>query len=126
MNNPYLAYEQNAINVESKEELLLTVYEEILSKLNIAKMAIEEGDIKLKAENLTKVTDAILILQASLDLEKGGEIAKNLNDIYSFVSAELVKANVTNDIKIIEGIIDVLKPIYEGFKEAKEKINNGI
>ncbi|WP_457626270.1 flagellar export chaperone FliS [Persephonella sp.] len=123
MTNPYAAYQQNSNHIESKEDLLLTTLEEILSKLNIAKMAIEEENITLKAENITKVTDAVLVLQASLDLDNGGEIAKNLNDIYSFVLEELVKANLRNDKEIIQNVIDILTPIYEGFKEAKEKLN---
>ncbi|SNZ03742.1 flagellar protein FliS [Persephonella hydrogeniphila] len=123
MTNPYAAYQQNLNHVDSKEDLLLTTFEEILSKLNIAKMAIDEGNIALKAENITKVTDAVLVLQASLDLENGGEIAKNLNDIYSFVLEELVKANLKNDKETIQNVIEVLTPIYEGFKEAREKLN---
>ncbi len=122
MNNPYSAYEQNFAQIESKEDLLIKTYEEIFSNLNIAKLAIEENDIKTKAENLTKVTDAILILQASLDMENGGEIAKNLFNIYDFCINELLKANLENNVEIIDNIIEVLTPIYEGFKEARASL----
>ena len=122
MTNPYAVYAKQMDNVETKEELLIKVYEEILSLLNISIYAIEEGDIKTKAENLTKVSDAILVLKASLDLEKGGEVARNLDEIYSFVIEKLVEANLKNDVKLIKDIIEILTPIYEGFKEVKEKI----
>ncbi len=118
MNNPYSAYVKNAENPETKEELLLKVYEEILSLLNVAYMAIEEGDISTKATALTKVTDVLLVLKASLDMEQGGEIAKNLMDIYNFCINELLKANLNNDRKRIKDVIEILKPIYEGFKQA--------
>ncbi|WP_293445183.1 flagellar export chaperone FliS [Persephonella sp.] len=122
MTNPYAAYVKSSESVETKEELLIKVFEEILSLLNISIYAIEEGDIKTKAENLTKVTDAVAVLQASLDMEKGGEIAKNLYSIYEFCLEELIKANATNDKEKIKQIIEVLTPIYEGFKEAVKKI----
>jgi len=122
MTNPYAAYVKTSESIETKEELLVKVFEEILSLLNISIYAIEEGDIKTKAENLTKVTDAVAVLQASLDMEKGGEIAKNLYNIYEFCLVELLKANATNDKEKIKQIIEVLTPIYEGFKEAIKKI----
>ncbi len=122
MNNPYSAYVKNTENPETKEELLLKVYEEILSLLNVAYMAIEEGDISTKATALTKVTDVLLVLKASLDMEQGGEIAKNLMDIYNFCINELLKANLNNDRKRIKDVIEILKPIYEGFKEAMANV----
>ncbi len=122
MTNPYAAYVKSSESIETKEELLIKVFEEILSLLNISIYAIEEGDIKTKAESLTKVTDAVAVLQASLDMEKGGEIAKNLYSIYEFCLEELLKANATNDKEKIKQIIEVLTPIYEGFKEAVKKI----
>ena len=123
MTNPYSAYEQNFSQIESKEDLLVKTYEEILSNLNIAKLALEQNDVKTKAEKITKITDAILVLKASLDLENGGEIAENLEKLYDFILEELLKANTSNKKEHIQNVIDVLTPIYEGFKEARKKIN---
>ncbi|NPA12490.1 MAG: flagellar export chaperone FliS, partial [Aquificae bacterium] len=120
--NPYTAYQKNAEIIESKEELLLKTYEEILSLLNIAIYSIEEGDIKTKAESITKASDGIAVLQASLDKEKGGEIAENLDKLYSFCLEELLRANVSNDKEKIKNVIEVLTPVYEGFKEAFTKV----
>ncbi|MBK3331859.1 flagellar export chaperone FliS [Persephonella atlantica] len=124
MSNPYSAYVKNMDNISSKEELLVKVLEEIISNLNVAMYALEEGDIKTKAETLTKVTDAIAILQASLDMEKGGEIAQNLSRLYDFCIEELLKANANNQIQHIKNVIEVIQPIYEGFKGALENIRN--
>lgn len=123
MTNPYSAYENNYTQIESKEDLLVKTYEEILSLLNIAKFALRETDIKTKAESITKVTDAILVLKASLDKESGREIAENLDKLYDFCIEELLKANTLNKGEHIQNIIEVLTPIYEGFKEARKKLN---
>ncbi len=124
MTNPYSAYLKQMEDISSKEELLVKVFEEIISNLNVAVYALEEGDIKTKAETLTKVTDAIAILQASLDMEKGGEIAQNLNRLYDFCMEELLRANANNEVQHIKNIIEVIQPIYEGFKGALENIRN--
>ncbi|WP_081825273.1 flagellar export chaperone FliS [Persephonella sp. IF05-L8] len=122
MTNPYTAYTKNLDTVETKEELLIKVFEEIFSLLNIAIYAIEEKDTKTKAESLSKVSNAIAVLQASLDMEKGGDIAQNLYRIYEFCLEELLKANVSDDKEKISQVIEVLTPIYEGFKEAAKKV----
>ena len=118
MNSPYSAYVKNADSAEAREEILIKVYEEILSLLNVAYMAIEEGDILTKATALTKVTDVLLLLKASLDMDRGGEIAENLLDIYNFCINELLKANLNNDKEKVRGVREVLEPLYEGFREA--------
>ncbi|RMD47403.1 MAG: flagellar export chaperone FliS [Aquificota bacterium] len=122
MSNPYETYHKYEVETLSKEDTLIKVYEEILSLLNITKMAIKEGDIKLKANNIKKLTDAFNILQASLDFEKGGEIAENLNQLYQFCSKELMNAHLHNNIENIDNVIKVLTPIYEGYKEAKDNL----
>ncbi|EDP73767.1 flagellar export chaperone FliS [Hydrogenivirga sp. 128-5-R1-1] len=122
MNNPYEAYNKYETETLSKEDVLLKTYEEMLSLLNIVKIAMEENNIQLKGEKISKVSNAISLLQASLDFEKGGEIAKNLYNLYDFCQKELLEANLKNDISKIDNVINVITPIYEGFKEAKEKM----
>jgi len=84
---------------------------------------LQENDIKTKAESITKITDAILVLKASLDKESGREIAENLDKLYDFCIEELLKANTLNKEEHIQNVIEVLTPIYEGFKEARKNLN---
>lgn len=120
MTNPYAVYanvEEESLN---KEELLLKTYEKILEHLNVAALAIDNGDVKTKAESLTKVTNALTVLQSSLDFENGREIAENLYRIYDFCILELVKANALNDRKKVEDVKDIIETIYDGFKKVVE------
>ncbi len=120
--NPYLkAYTSLDSEPSSKEELLVEVYERLLEKLRLAILAIKEGNVKQKAEILSKVTDVIVILKTSLDMEKGGEIAKSLDAVYAFCLDRLLRANAHNDSKSLEEVIEVLTPVYEGFKEVVQK-----
>ncbi|SMO69029.1 flagellar protein FliS [Balnearium lithotrophicum] len=120
MRNPYATYMKTEEEVLTNEGLLLKAYEEMISLLNISIFAIDEGDVKTKAESLTKVTNALSVMQASLDFEKGGEIAKNLDKLYDFCILELVKANATNDKERIKNVKEILETVYSGFKEALE------
>jgi flagellar protein FliS len=124
LTNPYAVYANVEEESLSKEELLLKTYEKILEHLNVAALAIDNGDVKTKAESLTKVTNALTVLQSSLDFENGREIAENLYRIYDFCILELVKANALNDRKKVEDVRDIVKTIYDGFKKAVEGEGN--
>jgi len=116
------AYQKHNEMVENKQELLLKTYEEILSKLNIAIMAIDEKDMTAKATAVSKVSDALAVLKASIDFEQGGEIAKNLDALYAFCIDTLLKATASNDAKSIEDVKDIINDIYAGFRGAHENL----
>ena len=97
-------YLENQVKNDNPLDLVIMLYNKTLSCLKIAKKAIEEGldnsnNIKKKAENIGKATEIIAYLQGSLNLEKGGEIAQNLNEIYDILISELIKANIKNDFR---------------------------
>jgi flagellar protein FliS len=125
MNNPYQKYIQNEPLPEKKEEILIETYKEILSKLNMLKIAISEKSIKEKTLIIDKLLVGLEILRKSLDFENGKEIAKNLDSIYGFCIEELLKANISDKIEYVQNVIDVITPIKEGFEEAYKSIKNG-
>jgi len=123
--NPYATYVKLDEEFLSKKELLLKTYEEIIGHLNVAVLAIDEGNIKAKAESLSRVTDALTVLQSSLDFENGKEIAENLHKLYDFCILELVRANAFNDKKRVEDVKSIIETVYDGFKKAVEGKEDG-
>lgn len=119
---PHSAYQKTHEMVEDKQELLLKTYEEVVSKLNIAAMAIDEHDMAAKATAISKVMDALAVLKASIDFQSGGEIAKNLDALYAFCSETLLKASAGNDKKAIEDVKGIVNDLYAGFKGAHENL----
>lgn len=122
----YSAYQKTNETIDDKQELLLKTYEEILSKLNIAAMAVEENDVSAKAEAISKASDALAVLKASIDFETGGEIANNLDALYAFCIDTLVKASANSDKKAIEDVRDIVNDIYTGFKGAHESLQASV
>jgi len=85
--NPADVYLQNMVENANPIRLVLLLYDKALSCIEEAVDAIGRGlndpeDVKVKAESLTKAMDILIVLRASLDTEKGQEIAKNLDEIY--------------------------------------------
>lgn len=104
---------------------IIMLYGKAINSLKLVKKNIEEGlntpeAVKTKAEALTKAIDILVYLEAILDLEKGGEIAAKLKEIYRILIDELVKFNFTNDLKVIHDSIEILKDLRNAWLSIKE------
>jgi flagellar protein FliS len=123
--NAYLnKYQNTQVSTASSEQILILLYEGAILFSNQAMQAIKERNRVLKAEKITKVVHIISELNGSLDLEIGGEIAANLENIYNFMILELLAANVHDDKKRIAGVVEMLSELKDAWQEAI-KIKSG-
>ncbi|MEZ0343460.1 MAG: flagellar export chaperone FliS [Caldimicrobium sp.] len=125
-NNNYL--ERQVMEGNPLEHVIL-LYGKAINSLRLAKNAIESGlkdpeNVKIKVENLTKAMDILIYLQAILDLEKGGEIAKNLKEIYEILINALIEVNFSNDLKPLNDSIEVLEKLRSAWMEIKPVVNS--
>ena len=116
---------QSGAEFANPHRLIQMLLEGALEKMLIAKSALERGDILGKSENISWAIRIIGGLQASLDADKGGEIAETLGSLYAFVVTHLSKANAENAPEKIQECIDIIKNVKEGWdgiSEEAEKI----
>ena len=115
--NAYVAYQKN--DVENLQPLELTgrMYQALLQWLHSGGEAIESGNVARKGESLLRAVEIISELQAWLDMEQGGEIAANLNDLYGYLLGELTAVNLRNDGERLARAIKVVEPLAEAWKE---------
>ncbi len=74
-------------------------YEGAIDSLKLAKQKINEKDYEEKAKAIIKAQDIIDELLCSLDLEKGGAIAKNLSSLYNYMLRRILYGDVNKDIR---------------------------
>ena len=101
--NAYSAYQKNNVSTASQGRLVVLLYEGAVKHLTAAKNLFGPEN-KLKPNQLEQFgihiqkTQAIITeLQVSLDMEKGGEIAKNLMSLYLCFNEQLMSANINQD-----------------------------
>ncbi len=102
------AYKQTSVKTASQGRLIVMLYDEAIKQMDIAIDEFGKKNKKLdRIHNaIVKTQDIITELMASLDFEKGGEISKNLFNLYMFFNRHLIEANVS---KSNEPIIEVRK-----------------
>jgi len=120
-----LAY--NNVNATSGVEdadphmLIQMLIDGAIEKINRAKYFMSENKIAQKGEHISWAISIISGLQASLDKEKGGEIATNLNGLYEYCMQSLVEANVENSIEKLDNVLDVMKNVRDGWNGIREQ-----
>lgn len=116
--NPQSVYRQTAVETASPEKLLLMLYAGAVKFLRQAEMALEEKKYEEAHNCLTRVSDIIIELNVTLDLEKGGEIAVNLRRLYVFYFGEIAKANLKKDAAFLQPVILFFESFRDVWMEA--------
>ena len=118
MSYGYGAYKKTAVNTASKEQILLMLYQAAIKNCKKAIEAIEQKQIAKKGEYIGKLQDIVIELNNSLDYEVGGEIAKELSSLYDYVLFASTQANIKIDAEPLQGCLNVLNTLYDGWAEA--------
>ncbi|MCB0321534.1 MAG: flagellar export chaperone FliS, partial [Bdellovibrionales bacterium] len=100
--------------------LLLMMYEGALKFLRQSKAGLEQNDIGKFCRFLSKAQAIIAELMNTLDFEKGGKIAKDLDRLYDFMLFYLTEANLHRDAERITKVIGLLDTVYSAYKEIIE------
>jgi flagellar protein FliS len=88
--------------------------------LSAAEGQIERNEIEAKGESISRAIRIVLGLQGSLDIEKGGEIAANLGDLYDYCTRRLMHANLKNDLEAVQEVKRLISEIREAWSQVPE------
>ncbi|UCD35227.1 MAG: flagellar export chaperone FliS [Nitrospiraceae bacterium] len=113
-------YKKTVLATTDKVQVIFMLYEGALNHMKIAKKKIECGDITSKGKHFSKATAIITELSNVLDMEKGGDISRNLRSLYEYVLNRLLHANLNNDTEALEDSERVLETLKSGWKEMME------
>lgn len=118
--NVHSAYQNIQVTTTDRGRLLLMMYEGAIKFLKQSKAGLEANDIAKFCRFLSKSQAIIAELMNTLDFEKGGTIARDLDRLYDFMLFYLTEANLYRDPKRIAKVISLIETIYSAFKEIIE------
>ena len=119
-NGPACYNNVRANTTESKEDILLILYESLINSVRMARKGAQENDPKLKGEKISNALAILTELDCALDMENGGEVAENMTGMYRYLINLLTKANIKNDPEPLEEAEKLLSELYDGFKIAAQ------
>lgn len=96
--------------------LIAMLFEGARAAINLASAAMQRGDVLAKVRAIDKAISIIgQGLQASLDHQRGGEIAVQLNNLYDYMLRRLLLANANNDLTILAEVDALLVPLQDAW-----------
>lgn len=123
-NNAYNVYKNNSVNYASKEQLLLMLVDGAVKFAKIGRQAIIDKDIQKSHENIVKTENIFYELISTLDVQKGGDWANSLVQVYDFIIRKLTEANIKKDANIMDQIIPIIETVRDMWEQAYKNSKN--
>ena len=112
---------QTSVTDADPHRLIQLLLNGALERVNMAKGKIEAKDYAAKGNLIGKSIEIVSALRGSLDFEKGGELAGNLEALYDYIERGLLEASVRNDPEKLEEMAGLLRTIKEGWDGIREE-----
>ncbi len=120
MNNAMNSYKQTQFSTIGRGDLVIALFDGAIRFLDQAKVKIMEKDVIAKGNLISKAIDILSELDATLNMQQGGEVAKGLHQLYNLCIKNLFMANLKLDISIIESTQENIKSLRSAFSEAMQ------
>lgn len=116
-----LEYQKSAVIGASPLQLVVMLYDGALRFMEAGKHAMIERDIEKQNVNLQKAQRILQELTSCLDMQQGGDVAKNLLALYTFLLNHLVEANMEDDVTKVDTCIQIFSDLRESWSALEIK-----
>lgn len=99
----------------SPHRIIQILMESALQKISVAKGLMQQKRITAKGAQISWAIAIIDGIRASLDTERGGEIATNLESLYDYMKLTLLEANLHNDEGRLDEVSTLLGQVKSGW-----------
>jgi flagellar protein FliS len=120
-NNSVHAYRETRVKTASQGRIIVMLYDEALRQIDEAVGLLDAGTKQLDRVNnsVVKAQDIITELMVSLDMEQGGDIARNLFRLYMFFNDRLMEGNVRKETKPLIEVRGLMANLRDAWREIE-------
>lgn len=117
---------ETGVAAASPHRLIVMLYDGAMVSILSGITNMKAGNIPAKGAAISKAINIIDNgLRAALDKKAGGEIAENLDALYEYISARLLKANLSNDPAILEEAHALLSELRDAWNAIAPQAATG-
>ena len=129
--DPVQAYRETQIKTANQIKLILMLYDGAIRHVNLALDLLGGGHPRFDRINghVVAAQDIVSELMASLDFERGGNVARGLFSIYSYVNRRLLDGNVQKDRAPLEEarrLLGELREAWDGISSRKGLVEHTV
>jgi flagellar protein FliS len=106
----------SGVSSANNVQLIQMLFDGLLESLVAARGHIQHKNITEKSKAIARASRIVIGLQGALDFEKGGDLANNLNELYSYVTRRLFHVNAQNDLVVLDEIHGLMREIRDAWE----------
>ena len=118
------AYKKASVNTLDQTKLIIMLYDGAIKNASFAVEHMKSGQIEQVHDCLIKTKNIVTELMATLNMDRGGDIAKNLQSLYSYMFSQLIEANMNKKTEPVVIVIDLLKELRAAWTQINSKKKN--
>ncbi len=113
------AYRETRVRTAGQGQMIVMLYDEAIKQLDEAVSLLDQETRKLdRVHNaIVKAQECITELTVGLDLEKGGQLAQTLFDLYRYFHRELTDANMQKDAGRLRAVRRMLSELRSAWAQ---------
>lgn len=113
-------YQTNAVGTADQKQLIIMLYEGILRFIAAAESYMGSYRTYDKVNNnILRAQDIFTELMLSLNFEQGGEIAKNLFNLYAYCKSQLLEANIRKKPEPLQIVKKIVSELLDAWKQLE-------
>jgi len=110
-------YLQTRVESSQPLEVVVMLYDAALRAAANAREASTSKDFFARRAAVSKMLAIVSELQRMLDMERGGQIAADLDRLYTWMTEQLIQATIKPDVKAIDELRRVLEILRDGWHQ---------
>ena len=110
---------QTKTSTENPQELITLLFQKACVLMRQSQEQLKRDDIEGFNDSTSHAMQIVLGLRGVLDLKSGGELAAQLYETYTSISAALFKARAEQDAASIDKLYVALSELKEGWEMVK-------
>ena len=119
------AYKKASVNTLDQNKLIIMLYDGAIKNASFAVEHMKSEEIEKVHDCLIKTKNIVTELMATLNMDHGGDIAKNLQSLYSYMFSQLIEANMEKKPEPVVVVIDLLKELRAAWVQINSKKKPG-
>ena len=112
------AYRRTEAQSRSPVELVLMLYDGALRFVGEARAAVARNDIAARGEAISRALAIVSELQNTLSVDTGGDIARELDRLYSYINLRLLDVTAKRDATALEEVQKLLTTLRDGWSQV--------
>lgn len=118
-------YRLEAAQNSSPVQIVVLLYEQLIADLRGALAALEQQNTEQRTNDISHALEIVAHLQGRLDMERGGDVARNLDRFYDLLRRGIVDAQFQQSAEILQRQIKNLVSLREAWVEVARATSNG-